>query len=616
MNPHQRIFVAIAITGSIFLHAAIAFGVMKLPLGELRTDLFQLTEQEKFDATPIEIIEEDFADVEAPDPADDNTLKALAKKSLKNQPNDPLKKIDTKTDVPKDKKDPKNNLVRNVDVNDSSPPPAAPKTKASPAGKLDMAAKLIALAKPEIKLPELQGPTDDVDLPDIDDIKIGAFDGVGGDDLKGIGLPDGQGNNPNGVNGGVKDGKKGGTIGSKGIGTPVAPLPPVVKKPNPNIVKPKPPIVNLPEPPTTVTIPPLKTNKPVVKLDSDFVYELYTNTRGPGGGGLLSSNRRKKGEPAWFEVRIRPRATLRQITPLKKNVVYVIDTSGSISKRWSHFIKKGVGMALDKFNKGDKFNIVMFKDKVSVLDPSGLLDADNPRNITAAKQFLSSAKVGGYTDVNRALGKLIVRNLPDDRVYQIVLITDGVPTRGSIKSRDIINLITRENNLVAGIYCVGVGDKMDKELLEFLAYRNKGIVAYPKSDFDATRTIVDLAVRLRYPILKDAQLNAVGVEVAEIYPRVSRDIYQGQTFSIYGRYTDTDRFFAMAMTGSNGPKQMNFTWKLDFNDAKKGAEDLPRNWAFWKIYHLSSEMNRRGDVPELKKTIQRLSGRYGVKAKY
>ena len=82
------------------------------------------------------------------------------------------------------------------------------------------------------------------------------------------------------------------------------------------------------------------------------------------------------------------------------------------------------------------------------------------------------------TDINKAVSRLLVRDVSTERVYDIVFMSDGQPTEGVKDMRDLLNGITRDNDLSTSIYCVGVGVEPDHAQLEFLAYRNKGFCVF------------------------------------------------------------------------------------------------------------------------------------------
>jgi len=335
-------------------------------------------------------------------------------------------------------------------------------------------------------------------------------------------------------------------------------------------------------------------------LDDDFEYVLtrYASGKNFRGG---------------FEVEIRPRASLKRLRALGKDVVYVVDTSGSIGAQWLHSAKIGVGAAMDALNAGDRFNVVLFAEQVRVLDATGLVEA-TAENVEKARRFIVEGTSAGYTDVNQALAKLVRRGVGDDRVYQVIFVSDGQPTAGSVNPREIIDAFTRENNLTAAIYAVAVGEDVNRQLLGALAYRNKGYVVSGINAIRCGDVVRDLASRLRYPILKDATFSAAGVDAGQIYPRQPRDVYQNDPVVLYGRYERLDQKLSMRIVGTSGAKRMDFSFTRSIGDAKQGAATILKNWAERKMHHLTAALLREGagNAEVIRKEIEGLKKEYGL----
>lgn len=362
---------------------------------------------------------------------------------------------------------------------------------------------------------------------------------------------------------------------------------------------PKPPI-ELPLPP----LPPLPENKlpQAEHLDDDFEYAVTVFEA--------------KNEAPYARVDITPKRTLKKLHTLPRDVVILIDVSGSVPQEWVGPVARGVSDALSSLNEGDRFNIVLFSEKPAFFNADGI-QAYNAQAVAAAQEFLKTAHSGGYTDVNQALARLMVRDVAVDRVYDLVLISDGVPTRGVMNTRELINLITRDNDLAASIYCVGVGPKQNRTLLEFLAYRNRGFCVYAGTEFQAPNVIRDLMSRLRYPIMKDVKLAVAGLDNDEVFPRDVPNIHQGESFSLFGRFHQYGEF-TMRLSGHNGQKPLDFTFSRDLKDAPRGDQQIARDWAFWKLHHLYSELIRQGEAKEkeIKVQIEALRKEYGLKTLY
>ena len=345
-------------------------------------------------------------------------------------------------------------------------------------------------------------------------------------------------------------------------------------------------------------------------LDNDFAYRLtrYDPTDWLDRPIPLTE------EPGYFRVDITAQRSLRKLKTMPKDVIYIIDTSASISKEWVAEVTRGVNGSLVTLNDGDRFNVVLFNDKVSLLSDGGPIDA-NKDNTKAAADFLKNAASVGYTNVNAAMRGLLIRDFDPKRVYQLVLISDGRSTRGVVNTRDLINLITRDNDLVASIYCVGVGTKQNRELLNFLAYRNKGYSVYADKVQDASVTIQDLMSRLRYPIIKDVRLSTLGIDSESVYPADLPNIHQGETIRVYGRFKKPSPF-TMQLVGRSAGKDVSFTFKRDIKDAVKGEEAIANEWAFWKLHDLYALIIREGERDELLDQIKELRSKYGLKTLY
>jgi Mg-chelatase subunit ChlD len=341
-------------------------------------------------------------------------------------------------------------------------------------------------------------------------------------------------------------------------------------------------------------------------LDNDFAYRVTTYTPTDRRGRAL--------EDGYFRVDITAQRSLRKLATSPKDVIFIIDTSSSVPADWVAEVTRGVRESLVTLNEGDRFNIVLFNDRVSLLSEDGVLDA-TPEHFAMARTFLAEAESVGYTDVNAAMRQLLVRDVDPNRVYNLVLISDGQSTRGVTSTRDLINLITRDNDMVASIYCVGVAPQQNRELLNFLAYRNRGFSVYADRREDAARVVGDLMSRLRYPIIQNVTLDVAGLDGNTVYPIDLPNIHQGETFSVYGRFADADEF-TMQITGNSGGRGVSFTFTRDLDLAPVGDDAIATRWAFWKLHALYSRIIQEGEQPALLDEVQRLRERYGLRTLY
>jgi Mg-chelatase subunit ChlD len=401
--------------------------------------------------------------------------------------------------------------------------------------------------------------------------------------------------------GGVRYPEMGGTGGGTAPSTAKPPVPAslggVPGKPRP--VDPM-PVMGVPDLTETLVPPTEAAMKEVERLDDDFDYTV--------------SVFEKPGLEGWARVDVTPRRSLSRLKTMAKDVVYVVDISGSIGPDWAQEAVKGVSAALDSLNPGDRFNIVFFAERTRFFRSAGLAEADE-RNLAEARQFLRDAQAGGGTDVRQALTKLMVRDAAQDRVKDIVLISDGVPTVGTMDTRDVINLITRDNDLRTAIYCVGIGESQNVPLLEFLAYRNRGYCLYAKNEKQAVTVIADLASRIRYPIMRDVRVGYTGLSGGTLLPLVSRDYHQGQTASYFARIKEKGDV-RMTFAGHNGVKRLEFNFARNLKDLPQGSPLLERYWAWWRLQALYNMILKDGETAPVRAQINALKKEYKFETLY
>lgn len=340
------------------------------------------------------------------------------------------------------------------------------------------------------------------------------------------------------------------------------------------------------------------------KLDHDFDYELSVyqapEQRGTSGG--------------YFRVDITGRRSLKKLATMPKDVVFLIDTSSSISQSWVRAAVSGVSGALGSLNSDDRFNIVLFDEKVAFFNPDRI-QPFTEKTLAKSQAFLRGARSTGMTDVTRALSRLLVRDVTRHRVYHLVLISDGRPTRGVKDTRELINLITRDNDLAASIYCVGIGSGQNRELLTFLAYRNRGFCLFESKRQLVAHSIRNMLGRLRYPIIKDVSVSIVGLDSEAIYPRDLPNIHQGESFSVYGKFEQPVEF-TMRLIGYNGTQVYDVTFNRSLSIAPRGDKTIAHHWARWKLHHLYSALMRHGATEQIREQIDRLRKEYGLKTLY
>ena len=173
----------------------------------------------------------------------------------------------------------------------------------------------------------------------------------------------------------------------------------------------------------------------------------------------------------YFKLIVKVRDATINFPVIPKEIIFLVDASGSIGMSRLAQFEKGLVYSLKHLNPDDRFNILVFKDKVIAFNPTSL--KPNAESIKDALDFLQDLKSWSTTDIYDALRSSI--NLTNAFVpsYRVVM-TDGFPTTGIIDARRVINEISRINDNKVSIFTFGGGPDVDPYMLDFIAFKNRG----------------------------------------------------------------------------------------------------------------------------------------------
>lgn len=322
---------------------------------------------------------------------------------------------------------------------------------------------------------------------------------------------------------------------------------------------------------------------------------------------------RHAGGDGYFKIRIRPQRADDRLQVLPKDVVLVVDASRSMGSRRLRAIKNEVAAMLDRLRPDDRFNVVGFKQRVSMFTDS--LAEVTPESIEEAQEFIQPLESSGHTDIYQSLEPLVELGVERARPLSLLLFSDGRPTVGVRNSRNIINSLTSKRGPSTSIFCVGTGNQINRYLLDMLAFRNRGLVAFePRREF-IERSAQALFSYIEDPVLLQIRPDFSNLNDDEVYPKVLPDLYMRGELNIWGRMQNQAEI-TLRLVGEafDEQKEMIKTIPVPAND--NGTFDLAREWANHKIYHLVGRMVEEGETPELLEEIRQLSLTYNVVTPY
>jgi Ca-activated chloride channel family protein len=201
--------------------------------------------------------------------------------------------------------------------------------------------------------------------------------------------------------------------------------------------------------------------------------------------------------------------------------------------------KKALNFCLANLNPDDRFQIVRFSSDVEPLF-DGLVPADDS-HVTKAKQFVAGLKPIGGTALNDALLKALSTHAgASDRPYNVVFLTDGMPTVGENNDDHIVDNAKKFDN-GARVFCFGIGTDVNTHLLDGIAGETRATSTYVTGNEDIEVKVSSFFSKVREPVLTNVAVTfeGDGIRTSQVYPNAMPDLFKGESLTIFGRYTGT-----------------------------------------------------------------------------
>ncbi|XP_062842870.1 inter-alpha-trypsin inhibitor heavy chain H3-like [Trichomycterus rosablanca] len=291
------------------------------------------------------------------------------------------------------------------------------------------------------------------------------------------------------------------------------------------------------------------------------------------------------------------------IQRIPKNVVFVIDRSGSMSGRKMEQTRLALLKILGDLSTDDYFGLITFDSEIQEWKPE-LLQATE-RNMEQARAFVRKISARGGTDINDAVlkGVDMIKKYPREGTASIlILLTDGDPTSGETNTNKIQRNIREAIGGKFPLYCLGFGYDVNFDFLDKMALENSGLARRIYEDSDADRQLQGFYEEVATPLLTDVQLKYSGA--ANLTKSSFSLYYNGSEIVVAGQITDNSlETFQTEVIGISKGSKVSYHDSIstkDVADAPPQNEDVvQRLWAYLTVKQLlESEVTLKGEEKE------------------
>ncbi|MGC8874410.1 MAG: VIT domain-containing protein [Chloroflexia bacterium] len=343
--------------------------------------------------------------------------------------------------------------------------------------------------------------------------------------------------------------------------------------------------------------------------ERDFVL-YYAVSAEDVGVNLLTY--RTRGEDGFFLLLVAPPADAADRKVVAKDVLLVLDTSGSMDGEKIEQAKAALAFVLSHLNADDRFAVIAFHSAVSTY-ADRLLPASER---AGALQYVEGLAAGGSTDIDGALARALdLADRESTRPQLILFLTDGLPTVGEQDTARILENVRRRASPNIRLFAFGVGYDVNSALLDALAQENHGASTYILPGENLEERVSAFYSKIESPVLTHLELD-LDIPVWDTYPHSLPDLFLGSQLVWVGRYREA-RSTTLVLRGRvNGEDRIYRYEDLTFPEEDMHRDFIPRLWAMRKIGYLLNEIRLHGENPELIDEIVELSLRYGVITPY
>lgn len=270
---------------------------------------------------------------------------------------------------------------------------------------------------------------------------------------------------------------------------------------------------------------------------------------------------------------------------LRRELIFVIDTSGSMAGESIRQAKASLLQTIEKLQPTDVFNIIRFSTLSSSL--FGNVKTANEQNLDTARTYIRKLQAEGGTEMLPALKMALDGRWDRTRLRQIIFMTDGAVTN----EQQLFHTITDRLG-DARLFTVGIGSAPNQHFMRGAAKQGRGTFTFIGSPDQVEERMARLWDKLANPVVTHLSVKPVGYGSLDVWPKAIPDLFSGEPVVFAFKYGEDLEEIKVSGIGADGP----WVHNLDIATAVPG-QGIAKLWAREKIAGLESSVFQ-GKTPD------------------
>jgi Ca-activated chloride channel family protein len=311
-------------------------------------------------------------------------------------------------------------------------------------------------------------------------------------------------------------------------------------------------------------------------LSRDIVV-FYDLERPQSGIDLVTSH--KAGEDGFFYLTVTAGQELAKLD-VGMDYLFLLDVSGSMAHDGKLAIsQQSLAAFIDALDDKDRFEVMSFN--VQPYTAFGNLQQAAQTAKSRAHAFLASQAAKGGTVLAPALNTAYQYGEPD-RPLNVIILSDGMTEQG--ERRELVNLI-QQRPRHARVFCIGIGNEVNRPLLEQMAAESGGLAAFISNADNFQRQAKAFRRKLMRPAMADLELQINGVQVYDLAPDHLPNLFHGAPVRVYGRYRGQGEAH-VTLKGTIQGRSVVQSMTLPFPAQDEANPEIERMWAMKHVDQL------------------------------
>ena len=278
-------------------------------------------------------------------------------------------------------------------------------------------------------------------------------------------------------------------------------------------------------------------------------------------------------------------------TTMNREVIFVIDTSGSMAGTSIAQAKASLELALTRLRSGDRFNIIQFNSYTDQMFP--FPKPVNQQTLRIAENYIHKLNADGGTEMIPAMHAALKPSLENNLVRQVIFLTDG-----SIGNEDELFRIIHSELGNSRLFTIGIGSAPNSHFMSRAASFGRGTYTYIGDINEVQEKMQTLFSKLESPVLTDLHVDWTGGQKTETWPQKIPDLYLGEPLLLTAKTESLPE--KLNISGRIAGSDWHSSMKLQGGMQENGISVL---WARKKIAALMDQLNTGNEKDAVRKMI-------------